>query len=52
MAKKTVATLKKEGEAKFAKVVRAIKNPETGHYYFKEEIVPEQMVKEVLAKKD
>jgi hypothetical protein len=50
MAKKVVATLKKEGGEKFAKVVRAIKNPDTGAYTFKAEIVPESQVKEVLAK--
>ena len=50
MAKKVVATLKKEGGVKYAKVVRAVKN-ESGSYSFKEEIVTEDMVKEVLAKK-
>jgi len=52
MAKKTVASLKKAGELKFAKVVRAVKNPKTGNYTFKEEIVPENMVQETLNKKD
>lgn len=51
MAKKTVATLKKEGGLKYVKVVRAIKSPKTGAYSFREEIVPETEVKEVLAKK-
>lgn len=50
MAKKVVATLKKEDAVKFAKVIRAVKNEETGAYSFKEEIVPEDRVKEVLAK--
>lgn len=50
MAKKVVATLKKEGGIKFVKVVKAIKNPETGTYSFKSEIVPEDMVNQVLGK--
>ena len=48
MAKKVVATLKKEGGKGFAKVVRAIKSPETGAYTFKEEMVPVDMVQQVL----
>lgn len=51
MAKKVVATLKKEGGKSFAKVVRAVKSPETGAYSFKEEMVPVDMVQEVLRKK-
>jgi hypothetical protein len=52
MAKKVVATLKKEGAGKgFAKVVRAIKSPVTGAYTFKEEMVPVDMVQETLKKK-
>ena len=49
MAKKVVATLKQPGGAKFAKVIRAVKN-EGGSYSFKEEMVPEAQVKDVLAK--
>lgn len=51
MAKKTVATLKKEGGLKYAKVIRAVKSPKTGAYSFREEIVPEPQAKEILAKK-
>ncbi len=51
MAKKTVATLKKEGGVKYVKVIRAVKSPKTGAYSFREEIVPETAVKETLAKK-
>jgi hypothetical protein len=51
MAKKVVATLKKEGGRNFAKVVRAIKSPVTGAYTFKEEMVPLDQVQEVLKKK-
>ncbi|MCS6833911.1 MAG: DUF4295 domain-containing protein [Flammeovirgaceae bacterium] len=52
MAKKVVATLKKDDGVKYAKVIRAIKSPKTGAYTFKEEIVREDEVKNVLAKKD
>ena len=51
MAKKVVATLKKEGGKGFAKVVKAVKSPVTGAYTFKEEIVPVEMVQEILRKK-
>ena len=40
MAKKVVATLKKEGGKAFAKVIKAVKSPKTGAYTFKEGIVP------------
>ncbi len=39
MAKKVVATLKKEGGVKYAKVIKAVKNEQTGAYSFKEEII-------------
>jgi hypothetical protein len=51
MAKKVVATLKKGEGKNFAKVIRAVKSEKTGAYTFKEEIVPSDMVKEVLARK-
>ncbi|WP_420385349.1 DUF4295 domain-containing protein [Roseivirga sp.] len=51
MAKKVVATLKKEGGVKYAKVIKAVKSPKTGAYTFKEEMVTEEMVKSVLADK-
>ncbi len=50
MAKKVVATLKKEGGVKYAKVVRAIKSEKTGAYTFKEEIIPEDQVNEIMKK--
>ena len=50
MAKKVVATLKTEGGIKYAKVIRSIKSPTTGAYTFREDLVPEDKVKEVLAK--
>lgn len=51
MAKKVVATLKKEGGVKYAKVIKAVKSPKTGAYTFKEEMVIEDMVKTVLSDK-
>jgi hypothetical protein len=51
MAKKVVATLKKEGGQKFAKVIKAVRSPKTGAYTFREEIVPEEQVKDVLSRK-
>ena len=50
MAKKVVATLKQPGGAKFAKVIKAVKSEKTGSYTFREEMVPEGEVKNVLAK--
>ena len=47
MAKKVVATLKKEGGVKYAKVIRAIRSEKTGAYSFRQEIVPEDQVKEI-----
>ncbi len=49
MAKKVVATLKQPGGAKYAKVVKAIKN-ENGSYSYREEMVMEGDVKEALSK--
>jgi len=51
MAKKVVATLKKEGGVKYAKVIKSVKSPKTGAYTFKEEMVIEDMVKTVLSDK-
>jgi hypothetical protein len=48
MAKKVVATLKKEGGIKYTRVVKAVKSPKTGAYIFKEEIMPEDQVKDFL----
>ncbi len=49
MAKKVVATLKQADTKAYAKVVKAIKSEKTGAYTFKEEMVPLEMVKDVLA---
>ena len=51
MAKKVVAQLKKTDAKSFAKVIRAIKSEKSGAYTFREEIVPVELVKDVLAKK-
>ncbi|MFC2100691.1 DUF4295 domain-containing protein [Bacteroidota bacterium] len=51
MAKKVVATLKTSSGKDFAKVIRMVKSSKTGAYTFKEQIVPNDMVKDVLAKK-
>lgn len=51
MAKKTVATLQKGETKNMSKVIRTLKSPKTGAYVFKEEMVPNDKVKEALAKK-
>ncbi len=51
MAKKVVATLQKKEGKNYAKVIRAIKSEKTGAYFYKEEMVPVDQVKEVLARK-
>jgi hypothetical protein len=48
MAKKVVASLKKTDGKTFAKVIRAVKSPKTGSYTFREEIVPSDMVQQIL----
>ena len=50
MAKKVVATLKKEGGVSYAKVIRAVKSDKTGAYTFKEEMVPSTLVQDILNK--
>ena len=51
MAKKVVASMKTTTGKDFAKVVRMVKSPKTGAYSFKENIVPNDQVKEFLSKK-
>ncbi|MGB3180680.1 MAG: DUF4295 domain-containing protein [Cyclobacteriaceae bacterium] len=48
MAKKVVATLKKEGGRSYAKVIKAVKSDKSGAYTFREEMVPADQVKEHL----
>lgn len=51
MAKKVVATLKKEGSGRdWAKVIKCIKSPKTGAYTFREEMKPTESVKDFLGK--
>ena len=50
MAKKVVATLRTSSGKDFAKVIRMVRSPKTGAYVFKETIVPNDQVKEFLAK--
>lgn len=50
MAKKVVATLKKQGGVSYAKVIRAVKSEKTGAYTFREEMVPSTLVEETLKK--
>ncbi|MCK9613193.1 MAG: DUF4295 domain-containing protein [Bacteroidales bacterium] len=51
MAKKVIASLKTSTGKDFAKVIRMVKSDKTGAYTFKEEIVPNDSVKDYLAKK-
>ncbi len=48
MAKKVVASLKKEGGKGFAKIIKAVKSEKTGAYTFKEEMIPVDQVRETL----
>ncbi len=51
MAKKVVATLKsKDKSVQMAKIIKAVKNPKTGAYSFKEELVLAEKVQEILSK--
>ncbi|PKQ60612.1 hypothetical protein BZG02_18655 [Labilibaculum filiforme] len=51
MAKKVVASLQKGEGRGFAKVIKMVKSPKSGAYSFKEEIVPNEGVKDFFAKK-
>jgi len=48
MAKKTVATLQKGEGRTYSKVIKVVRSPKTGAYMFQEQMVPNDMVKEVL----
>lgn len=50
MAKKVVATLKKEGGQVFVKCIKMVKNPETGAYQFKSGIVEKEQVNDFFKK--
>ena len=49
MAKKVVATFQSSSGKDFTKVIRMIKSGKTGAYIFKENIVPNEQVKQYLA---
>ena len=48
MAKKTVASLQKGEGRTFSKVIKMERSPKSGAYVFKEEMVPNDAVKEAL----
>jgi hypothetical protein len=50
MAKKAVASLQTGEGRTFSKVIRVVKSPKTGAYVFEEEMVPNDKVKEAVAK--
>lgn len=52
MAKKVVATLKSGTGRNYTKVIKMVKNAETGSYNFKEEVVHNDHIKDFLSKKD
>ena len=49
MAKKVVASMQSASK-NFAKVIKMVKSPKTGAYTFKEEIVPNDQVKDFFSK--
>lgn len=51
MAKKVVATLRTSSGKDYAKVIKMIRSEKTGAYSFKEVILPNDQVKDYLAKK-
>ena len=50
MAKNTVASLQTGDGRTFSKVIRVVKSPKTGAFVFVEEMVPNEKVKEAIAK--
>ena len=51
MAKKVVASLRDTSGIKYAKLIKSVKSEKSGSYSFKEEIVIEDHVKDILAGK-
>jgi hypothetical protein len=49
MAKKVVATLRKAKDQ--VKLIRAIKSPKSGHYTFREEMIPKDQLQDALKRK-
>ncbi|MDR1403279.1 MAG: DUF4295 domain-containing protein [Tannerellaceae bacterium] len=50
MAKKAVATFKSGEGRTYSKVIRMVKSPKTGAYVFREEMVPNDAVKDYFKK--
>ena len=50
MAKKAVATFKKGERRTYSKVIKMVKSPKTGAYVFKEEMIPNEEVKDYFEK--
>ncbi len=50
MAKKVIATLQTQGK-EYTKLIRMVKSPKTGAYVFKETILPNDQVKNLVEKK-
>ena len=47
MAKKTVAGYREKSEGRsYSKVIKMVKSPKTGAYIFKEEMIPNEVVKD------
>ncbi len=51
MAKKVVATLKTGTGKSVTKVIKMVKSEKTGAYLFKEDVLPNEQVKDFFAKK-
>ena len=51
MAKKVVASLKKEGGVTYTRVIKMERSPKTGAYMFKDAVVETEQVKDFLARK-
>jgi hypothetical protein len=51
MAKKVVATLKTSKGKDYSKVITMVKSPRTGAYSFKEQIVPNDNIKDAISGK-
>lgn len=51
MAKKTVAGYREKSEGRsYSRVIKMVKSPKTGAYIFKEEMVPNEAVKDYFKK--
>ena len=50
MAKKTVAGYREKSEGRsYSKVIKMVKSPKTGAYVFKEEMIPNEAVKDYFS---